>query len=255
MKYAGGITCLILGALFLQGCVTTPPDKPRKISYEIGTGSRISILDGRETFQNGEMPTGWVMSGMDREDLFAPNKKIRHVTRVRKNATIGLHIQNAPHDFILAKYTKARLLVTPYLTWYWHVSEHQGSKHPVRLLIGFYGGNRQNEEPVIMDRQAWRDGTLPPYDRLLSIGFDDLALKRANLYPMSNVGSMRYYVQRGGVEQTNQWYFEAADLSIIYRRAWPNDMFDKTFISFVGFWADNDPGPGGITFSKVELTR
>jgi len=243
------IVCLAL-PFFLQGCLTQSQSSAQP-TYKIGTGSRIDVLDGREQFHKNRIPRGWTLSGIDMDDIFDPHKKVRHIMQTRKDGQQGLHIQNMEREFILARYTNTRLLVTPYLSWYWNVSEHTGQRHPVRLLIGFYGADAQST-PLSQNQFIWDSEKLPPFDRLLAIGFDDLALKRANLYTMGNI---KYYVQRGGIEQTNQWYFEAADLSLIYQRAWPDDASANVFVTFVGFWADNAPGIGGITFSKVQLSR
>ncbi len=242
--------CFLTLSVVLNGCMTQKSSYQEQ-PYKIGTGSRIDILDGRERFYKGHRPRGWTLSGIGEDVIFSPNKPMRHIFHTQKEGQQGLHIQNFKQDYILARYTNTRLLVTPYLSWYWNVSEHSGTRHPIRLLIGFYGGTAQSP-PLSQEQFVWNKDKLPPYDRLLAIGFDDLALKRATLYPM---GNLKYYVQRGGIEQTNQWYFEAADLSIIYKMAWPQDNAGQAFITFVGFWADNQPGIGGITFSKITLSR
>jgi len=229
----------------LQACGETTP------SLQIGTGSRINVLTSQTQFYKDKMPAGWVIEGADADDLFNARNKIPNILMTQKMGQTGVHIQTAHSDFILARYTHANLLVSPYLIWDWFVSEHKGEHHPVRLLIGFYGGNPESP-PLENGKLIWKGNDLPPYDRLLAIGFDDMALKRGNLYDM---GKVKYYAQRGGYENSNIWHQEAADLNTLYARSWPKDNIGNVTINFVGITSQSNSNPGGITFSSIRLSR
>ncbi len=232
--------------LSVTACVSSPPKH-----LKIGTGSRINVLDVNTKFYQGHMPLGWVIEGTDADTLFNSTNHIPNISMARKDGLLGVHIQSAPEDFILARYLQAKMLVSPYLTWRWYVSEHKSQHHPVRLVIGFYGGDMESP-PLQADQMIWHGKNLPPYDRILAIGFDNYGLKRGNIY---NMGKVKYYVQRGGIEQTNQWHFEAVDLSMLYKRAWPQDQTGNVVITFIGMSAQSNIDIGGTTFATIQLSR
>lgn len=236
---------IIVLSLGLQACgKTTQP-------LHIGTGSRINVLTPQTQFYKNRIPAGWVIEGTDADDLFNARNQIPSIFMAQKETRTGVHVQTAPTDFILARYTHAKLLVSPYLIWDWFVSEHKGEHHPVRLLIGFYGGNPKSPQ-LENNKLIWKGKDLPPYDRLLAIGFEDMALKRGNLYDM---GKVKYYAQRGGFENANIWHQEAADLNTLYVRSWPKDNIGNVTINFVGIASQSSPEPGGITFTSIRLSR
>ncbi|MDV7339407.1 hypothetical protein RYZ26_07375 [Terasakiella sp. A23] len=236
-------------ALGLSACVSTTP-KPKKAMI-VGTGTKIDVLGPRHYFSKDGVPRGWVVEGANLRDVFAPRQSLPHIYMTQKDGRRGVHIQSGEKDFILARYQSADLLVTPYLFWDWHVSEHKTDHHPVRMLVGFYGGNAQSI-PLRQNQLVWRGAGLPPYDRILAIGYDLTALKRGNIY---NMGRVKYYVQRGGFEQTNRWHREGVDLSLVYRQAWPNDNINNVKITFVGMSATRSQVGGGMTFSSIHLMR
>jgi hypothetical protein len=240
------LICFILSIFALTSCITSSPPPAKKIQG-MGHASRIDILTGYTHFKPNDLPRGWSLSGLSQKEAFRGAKHLPVVQQFKTKGRAATHIQNQQKDFILYKRTGASLLVTPYLLWQWHPYEHTGAHSPVRLVIGFKGGKTQideDEKPPAND--------LPDYDRILNIGFDDMALKRNNLYTM---GKLKYYTQRGGIEQTNQWFSEAADLSVIYQHAWPKDDLSKAMITFIGFGAVGQNQAGAISFANVQLTR
>lgn len=239
---------LLLFPLLLLGC--SQSRAPTK-ELVIGKGSRIDVLNARHRFGPNHIPAGWVVEGRDKDSVFSQNGKLPNIYMSRHDGVTGVHIQSNQTDFILARYQDTRVLVTPFLVWNWHVSEHQGPHHPVRLLVGFYGGNPQSP-PLQQNQMVWRGDGLPPFDRVLAIGYDQTALKRGNIYPM---GQVKYYVQRGGLEQTNRWHNEAVDLSLLYQQAWPSDQVAKAKITFIGMASTPRSGDGGITFGTIDLMR
>lgn len=240
------ILCLILISFGLSACGKTAPKH-----LQIGTGSRIDILTPQTQFYKGRIPAGWVVEGADADDLFNATDQLPSIYMIQKDGRTGVHIQNTNKDFLLARYTQAKLLVSPYLIWDWFVSEYKAEHHPVRILIGFYGGNPESPKQE-KSNLIWTGKGLPPYDRLLAIGFEDMALKRGNLYSM---GKVKYYTPRGGFENTNTWHQEAADLNTLYAKSWPNDHIQNVTINFVGISSQSTSKPGGITFSSIRLSR
>jgi hypothetical protein len=240
------IFLLLFLLLSITACGSNPPKH-----LKIGTGSRIDVLGANTVFYQNHMPLGWVIEGADAKDIFDSTNHIPNISMVRKDALQGVHIQSGSEDFILARYLQAQMLVSPYLTWRWYVSEHKSQHHPVRLVVGFYGGDAQSP-PLQADQMVWRGENLPPFDRILAIGFDNYGLKRGNIY---NMGKVKYYVQRGGIEQTNQWHFEAVDLSMLYKRAWPQDQTGNVIITFIGMSAQSNINVGGATFTTIQLSR
>lgn len=238
---------LFLLPLLLSGCYESAPTK----ELVIGKGSRIDVLNARHSFRANHIPAGWVLEGRDKKTVFSNQGKLPNIYMNQRDGVNGVHIQSGQADFILARYQDTRLLVTPFLLWNWHVSEHKGPHHPVRLLVGFYGGHPQSP-PLRPNRLVWRGSGLPPFDRVIAIGYDQTALKRGNLYPM---GQVKYYVQRGGLEQTNRWHQEAVDLSLLYQKAWPTDRIGDTKITFIGMASTATNGDGGITFGTIDLMR
>lgn len=238
--------------LVCVGCVShAPPPQPRNKFLKIGTGSRIDILRDFDRFTASHMPPGWVLEGAENHEVFQPKNRIPSVYMTMRDGRQGVHILEGEKSFVLARYTSAHLLVSPYLSWNWYVSEHKDPRHPVRLIVGLQGGNPNASSPPV-NNLIWRGNGLPPYDRLIAIGFDDTALKRGNLFPM---GEIAYYAQRGGQEQANRWHTEASDLSLIYRTVWPQDDMKNVKITFVGFMSDVSQHGGGMTFTDIWLSR
>ena len=241
---------LILPLFLITGCSFSDSEstKPLKVSNL----SNVTILNSETFFNDQNIPKGWVLEGLNSEDAFFSRKQAPKVENIKVSNIIGTHIQNAHRDFLLAKYNRTSLLVNPYLSWMWNVSEHTGMHHPVRLMIGFYGG-KHDSQPLYSDDLIWQEGKrLPPFDRVLAIGYEDLALRRGNLY---DFGKLKYFAQRGGVEQTNQWIEETVDLSIIYKAAWPDDDFSKVITTFVAMMASHREGDGAITFANIQLNK
>lgn len=249
MRFSGGIWGVLIGVILLGACSSPPPEAAKKL--KIGTGSRMELFQNQLKFGPQNLPKGWVLEAEDLEGLFSRQGQIPAIYHTYKDNRFSLFLQNHPAGFMLVRYSRAKLLVSPYLNWQWHVSEHTGERNPVQLVVGFYGGNPQS--PAIdLKKLVWRGAGLPPADRLLAIGYDEMALTRGTLMA---AGKMHYYTQRGGIEQTNQWHREAADLQALYQRAWPDDRLGDVVITFVGFAAFGGPEMGGIAFSHVGLSR
>jgi len=167
----------------------------------------------------------------------------------------SLRVVSGRKPGVLFRHIDAILLVAPYLSWSWDVEPHAGTEHPVRVIVGFYGGNPASgswgSRPM-----AWLGSDLPPYDHLLSIGWDASALRRGNLSPpREDPRAPRHYTERGGEENTGTWQFETVDLADIYRQAWPGDDLSRVKIMFVGIAAVGSEEPAAASFSGLVLSR
>jgi len=156
---------------------------------------------------------------------------------------------------LLVRRTDAILLVAPYLSWAWSVAPHAGTEHPVRVVVGFHGGNPASgswgSRPL-----AWLGSELPPYDRLLTLGWDASALRRGNLSPpRADPRAPRHYTVRGGKENAGVWRFETVDLAQLYREAWPGDDPATARIMFVGLAAVGSEAPASAHLSGIVLSR
>ena len=156
---------------------------------------------------------------------------------------------------LLVRRTDAILVVAPYLSWAWSVVPHAGTEHPVRLIVGFYGGDPASgswgSRPM-----AWLGSELPPYDRMLTIGWDASALRRGNLSPpREDPRSPRHYTVRGGEENAGVWRFETVDLAEVYRQAWPGDDVAAARIMFVGIAAVGGEVAASANLSGIVLSR
>lgn len=167
----------------------------------------------------------------------------------------SLRVVSGRKPGVLFRHIDAILVVAPYLSWNWNVEPHADTVHPVRLIAGFYGGNPESgswgSRPL-----AWLGSDLPPYDRMLSIGWDASALRRGSMSPPRKDGrAPRHYTVRGGEENTGAWRLETVDLAQIYRQAWPDDDVSRVKIMFIGIAAVGSEAPAAASFSGLVLSR
>lgn len=167
----------------------------------------------------------------------------------------SLRVTSGRKTGILFRRTDAILLVAPYLSWAWNMEPHGGTDHPVRIVVGFQGGNPESgswgSQPL-----KWLGSDFPPYDRMLTIGWDASALRRGHLGPKrENPLAPRHYIVRGGLENAKEWRLETVDLTQLYRKAWPSDSVAETHVSFVGIAALGRTMPTSANISGLVLSR
>jgi len=167
----------------------------------------------------------------------------------------SLRVDSGRQSGLLARRTDAILVVVPYLSWAWSITPHAGTEHPVRLVVGFYGGDpgkgSWGSRPM-----TWLGSRLPPYDRMLTIGWDASALRRGSLSPRrEDPRAPRHYTVRGGEENSGVWRFETVDLTEVYRKAWPGDDPAAAKIVFVGVAAVGGNVPASASVSGIVLSR
>lgn len=249
MRNLPRFSLIIALCAFLGGCFFSTPPAPRP--YQIGMDGNVTILNSAMRFSPQRLPKGWVLVGGEDQNLFQSDTRYPAISQNSIAGLYGLRIESSDRDFLLARYTNTYLLVSPYLIWHWYVSRHYDTHHPVRLLIGLYGG--APDSPPLPSLELVSDGKgLPPYDRLISIGWDNTALKRGQGQFM---GHAYYSTQRGGIEQTAQWHQEASDLLSLYKQAWPRDNIKNSRITFIGIASRAGEEAVGSYFAHIQLTR
>jgi hypothetical protein len=193
------------------------------------------------------LPADWVIDGaIGRGQL----------TVVERDGVPALMVVNGQHNFIAVKPSFASLLATPYLSWAWNMEPQQSEVHPVRLVIGFYGGDPRSRP--WQERPAADGRALPPHDRALLVVWGESALQRGAIVasdPTRLPQPPARYTARGGRENARTWWLETVDLSDVYRRAWPDDDAARVQVTFIGVaaMAGRPVSPGYV--SGIRLSR
>ncbi len=223
----------------LVGCTV-----PRSPVYPTGSLEVIApLFDGSGKL----LPDDWAVE--------SDGEVGKYLAIANKEDVPALKVTNGDAPLIAVRRIQAVLVATPYLKWAWYMSPHGSGNHPVRLMIGFYGGNPESAswggEPF-----SWLGSSLPPHDRSLGLVFGDSALKRGNMSEASRPGNVAaIYTARGGAENSSQWWLEDVDLSQLYSQAWPGDDIDKVNIVFIGVAAAGGMPPTPGFFSEILLSR
>jgi hypothetical protein len=177
----------------------------------------------------------WVLSGMSGGDR-AP--------RLALSQQLGiLAARIIPGDERLTAVRRLHtyVMVTPYLSWTWHIAPTPDGSHPLTLLVGF--SNTVGPTILKADQATFPMGApLPAHDRLLLVVWDRQALRRGTLEHAPKISpNAARYISRGGAENGGNWWAENLDLSALYKRAWPADRLANTKIVFLGITVA--PGP------------
>ncbi len=135
------------------------------------------------------------------------------------------------------------------------MEDHGDGYHPVRLIVGFHGGNPKSaswgSQPF-----AWTGSALPPHNRALAITLGASALERGTLSgPIGERRSAPRYTARGGRENTGSWWLETINLSRLYARAWPGDDAGGATVVFIRLAAAGGRAPAVANFSRMVLPR
>jgi hypothetical protein len=112
----------------------------------------MNILGPIPAFEPNALPLDWVVEGK-------PGRG--QLTVVEQDGVPALKVINGQHSFVAVKPTQASLLATPYLSWAWNMDPQPSGVHPVRLVVGFHGGN---PKPHGQSGAAlvWSGDALPP---------------------------------------------------------------------------------------------
>lgn len=208
---------------------------------------KLEVLDISPGFSPEDLPRNWAVEG--------PGDVVQsQLAVVEKDGVKALKVANAKEGFVVARRTGAMLLATPFLSWSWNMEPHGSGFHPVRVVVGFYGGSPQSggKGPP----RTWLGSALPPHDRALTFIWGDSALQRGRLIKPAGRGrTAPLYVMRGGRENAGSWWLEAADLLGLYRRMWPGDNPGPVQVTFIGIASAGGHEPTAAYVSEIKLSR
>ena len=234
---------LAAAALFLiSGCAVE--------QASVAPEGLLEVLGPFPGFSAVELPGDWAID--KNGELDASQLKI-----INMQGVPSLRVTNGEDSFVVVRRTRAMMLATPFLSWSWYIEPPSASGyHPVRLVVGFYGGDpaspSRGSEPL-----RWLGSSLPPHDRAIALTWAESALQRGALAkgnPEEKRSAPRYTV-RGGRENAGSWWLETVDLSDIYRKVWPRDEMAQTQIVFIGIAAAGNRNPAPANISGVVLSR
>ncbi|MEQ8194570.1 MAG: hypothetical protein RIB59_08785, partial [Rhodospirillales bacterium] len=140
--------------LILNACVV------RQAEVDAATG-KLEILAPYPGFVPISPYGDWAIKG----DPGALRNQLGMIDKKGKHA---LQIKTGPQNFVLVRRTQAMLLATPFLRWDWLMEPHGAGTHPIRIVIGFHGGNPQSPSWGSVPLK-WLGADLPPHDRALAI--------------------------------------------------------------------------------------
>jgi hypothetical protein len=239
-------TFALFAALALAAC--TPPRDAAPI------GGTLNVLGPDQTFieavSTGDVPPGWEVSG----DIPADALSIQQIDRFR-----ALGVTTARTPYALLRRTNASLLATPFLAWAWHTpSAVPGTQrgtptgaHPVRIIAALI--SRDGAEK----RSWWSFGGDDTTTRIIQLVWNETALGRGTVIGPKieeNRPQSAQYIARGGAEQSNRWWVDTVDLSLIHRQVWPKDDQSKFDIRYIGIVAQASPA-AKMNVAAIRLMR
>jgi len=235
MRPTSGALAAIM-AVMLGGCVLT--------QAEVGPEGTLEVFSLATLGAARVLPDDWVI------EADSSGNARRNVAIDTSSGGALLTLRTGAPRFIMARRTKATLLASPYIGWSWRMTAQATVSPDIRMIIGFHGGNPESRswgsEPLA------RLGTnLPPFDRAISILWGQSALERGSF---STATPIPEYIARGGAEHFEKWWTDNLDLADLYRKAWPNDRFERTRIMFVGFAVGAESG-AEAQFGDIVLYR
>ncbi len=231
---------ITLGLILLVGC--TKPEAP------VDPTGTVEILGPVPGFSPDRPPDDWVVQG-------------RAGGRLGINSLDGvpaLRIGAGADPLLLARRTRAVLLVSPYLSWTWNMEAPTLGFHPVTLIVGFRGGRRESSgwnQSHLMSLTT----TLPSHDRALVLTWGGSALQRGSMQPetpqaFAGMRPAPRYVVRGGRENADTWWLDTVDLSALYASTWPADAIGRVRIVFVAI-ATAANADVGAHIAGIRLSR
>ena len=219
-----------------------------KPASNVTPSGTMNVLGPVPAFEPNALPLDWVIAGKAERG---------QCTVVERDGVPAVRVINGRRRFGAVKPTRASLLATPYLSWAWNMEPQSSGVHPVRLVVGFYGGNPKSRG-LGGTGLVFPGGARPPHDRAVVITWGESALQRGSITkPKSSTRrqAASRYTARGGRENTGSWWLETVDLSDIYRRAWPEDDPGLSRITFIGIAAAAGKPPSAAYISGLRLSR
>lgn len=154
----------------------------------------LDVLGPVPAFEPNALPLDWVSMGKIAEG---------QLSVVVRDGVPAQKVINGKQSFIAVKPTRASLLASPYLSWAWNMEPQDKGPHPVRLVIGFYGGQQQSRSGEGIP--AKDSSGLPPHDRAMVIVWGLSALQRGSIEIPVTTGNRQAaarYTVRGGDART-----------------------------------------------------
>lgn len=221
--------------LVLSGCTV-----PRA---EISPEGQLEVFGPSNSFPVSGIPEDWVLEGISVPQL----SKVMSIETVDTSPAISLTASE--NRFVLIRRTNASLLASPFLGWSWSSPGGQ-QRRPVRLLVGFHGGDPKSRswggEPLV-----YLGTNIPPHDRAIAVVWGGDSDVRGTFD--QNLKTP-HYIMRTASPKDGQWSNENIDIGRLYRQAWPGDDHVRVKIMFVGFAAAAGR-PSLIKFSDLVLYR
>jgi len=227
-----------LVAFLLTACAAPKAD--------ISPEGHLEIFGPTARIAPNTLPADWVLEGLGEAALFSSVLRLGSL-----DDAPTLQIASTEKGFALVRRINATLLASPFLGWSWKVSAPVDKDNPVRLIVGFEGGNSGSNAGKRESLFNFR-AVIPEHDRSMALvwgGTNDVK----GLIDASNA-TPRYFV-RSGSDAANRWITENIDLSRLYRRLWPNDNLVNVRIQFVGFASGVRPVPAIAEFSDLAIYR
>lgn len=236
----------------LLACVLAACAEPRATITPEG---RLDVLAPLADFSPDGHDAGWLVEGDE-------DAARRALGVTRHDGIPALSVMPQGEAFLAARRTRAMMLASPYLSWAWSLDTTDHARHPVRLVVGFNGGQPNAERPG-WTLSSWRSlkTSLPEHDRALILVWGDSALQRGRLDPgatrEANAPPLQgapHYIVRGGRENARHWWLESVDLAGLYRTLWPGDAAAKVRVAFIGVAVDPVDRAGG-RISGIRLSH
>ncbi len=206
----------------------------------------LEIFGPSSALTKTNLPEEWFVDGLDKSAFLTSRLSIERI-----DGSPALNISAGSHRYLFAKRTRASLLAAPYLSWSWNVPSFQGEEFPIRLIIGFHGGDPKSgswgSQPMV-----YLGKITPPFDRAISIIWHRNGLLRGTI---EHSAKLPKYIARGGIDNTDKWHTENIDLAQLYKRLWPKDEFDQVRIMFAGFATRKSAIPTSAAFADFVLSK
>jgi hypothetical protein len=237
------IKAAVLGLLMgLWGCTVQ--------QVSVAPEGILQVLGPIPGFSPVEMPGDWAIEKQGELDE-------SQLQIINKDGIPSLKVTNGADGFVVVRRTSAMMLATPFLSWSWNIEPPSAPGiHPVRLVIGFYGGDLESpsrgSQPL-----RWLGSSLPAHDRALAMTWAESALQRGTLLPAPEADSRAAprYIVRGGRENAGSWWLETVDLSDLYQRSWPADDAAMAQVVFIGIASAGGRSPAPVNISGILLSR
>jgi len=101
----------------------------------VDPSGRMEILGPEPGFSPASPPAGWVSEG----------EADGRIVAVSQAGVPALRVRPGDGAFVYARRADAVLLAAPYLSWAWNMDAQRAGPHPVRLIVGFHGGDPKSQ--------------------------------------------------------------------------------------------------------------